>query len=120
MDIKAKTRKTWTFSFEKWKEILNPILRGKYNYFLIPHKVMMELRPLFKARGRYMHGIPVIRFNELDGAAVWYDRVKLETKAFVDEDTNAAVYNGYARWSAGFNNWRGMLMGGVTGGTSLT
>ena len=66
-DIKAKTRKTWTFSFEKWKEILNPILRGKYNYFLIPHKVMMELRPLFKARGRYMHGIPVIRFNELDG-----------------------------------------------------
>lgn len=67
MDIKAKTRKTWTFSFEKWKEILNPILRGKYNYFLIPHKVMMELRPLFKARGRYMHGIPVIRFNELDG-----------------------------------------------------
>ena len=67
MDIKAKTRKTWTFSFEKWKEILNPILRGKYNYFLIPHKVMMELRPLFEARGRHMHGIPVIRFNELDG-----------------------------------------------------
>ena len=54
------------------------------------------------------------------GAAVWYDRVKLETEAFVDRDTNAAVYNGYARWSAGFNNWRGMIMGGVTGGTALT
>ncbi len=58
-------------------------------------------------------------FNDLDGTAVWYDRVKLEVKAYVDNDTDAGVYDGYARWGAGFNNWRGMVMGGVTGGTAL-
>lgn len=59
-------------------------------------------------------------FNDLDGTAVWFDRIPLAVKAYVDEDTDAAVYKGRARWSAGFNNWRGMIMGGVTGGTALT
>lgn len=59
------------------------------------------------------------RFNDLDGTAVWFDRVKLEVSADTDRDTNAAVYDGYARYGAGFNNWRGMAIGGVTGGTAL-
>lgn len=58
-------------------------------------------------------------FNDLDGTAVWFDRVKLSTEAYKDEETDAAVYKGRARWSAGFNNWRGMLMGGATGGSVL-
>ena len=59
------------------------------------------------------------RFNDLDGTAVWFDRVKLEVNADTDRDTNAAVYDGYARYGAGFNNWRGMAIGGVTGGSAL-
>lgn len=66
-DIKAKTCKTCTFSFEKWKEILNPILRGKFNYFLIPFEVRIELESLFKERDRRLHGIPILDSNNLDG-----------------------------------------------------
>ena len=66
-DIKAKTSKTCTFSFEKWKEILNPILRGKFNYFLIPYEVRKELEPLFKERGRRLYGVPILNADGLDG-----------------------------------------------------
>lgn len=58
-------------------------------------------------------------FNKTNGTAIWYDRVPLEVKAFVDNENDSARYNGYARWSAGFNNWRGIAIGGVTGGTTL-
>lgn len=65
-DIKAKTCKTCTFSFEKWKEILNPILRGKFNYFLIPFEVKKELKPLLEDKGRVMHGVPTVDAYHLD------------------------------------------------------
>lgn len=66
-DIKAKTKKSWTYSFEKWKEILNPILRGKFNYLLIPFEVKKELEPILKEMGRTMHGIPALKASALDG-----------------------------------------------------
>ncbi len=66
-DIKAKTKKSWTYSFEKWKEILNPILRGKFNYFLIPFEVRKELEPILKKMGRNMYGIPTLKTSALDG-----------------------------------------------------
>ena len=66
-DIKAKTKKSWTYSFEKWKEILNPILRGKFNYFLIPFEVKKELEPILKEMGRTMYGIPALKTDVLDG-----------------------------------------------------
>ena len=66
-DIKAKTKKSWTYSFEKWKEILNPILRGKFNYFLIPFEVKKELEPILKEMGRTMYGIPALKAGVLDG-----------------------------------------------------
>lgn len=66
-DIKAKTKKSWTYSFEKWKEILNPILRGKFNYFLIPFEVKKELEPILKEMGRTMYGIPTLKTGTLDG-----------------------------------------------------
>ena len=96
----ATANNGFNFQFGRWNVIINPYwtVSGTEKPFILMDS----------------------RFNEMDGAAVWYDRVKLETEAFVDRDTNAAVYNGYARWSAGFNNWRGMVMGGVTGGTALT
>ena len=58
-------------------------------------------------------------FNKTDGTAIWFDRTDLKVKAFVDNANDAAVYQGRARFSAGFNNWRGMLMGGVSTGTEL-
>lgn len=66
-DIKSKIKKRYTYSFEKWVEILNPILRGKYNYYLIPFQVAKEMKILLEERGRCMHGIPVLNTKVLDG-----------------------------------------------------
>ena len=50
-DIKTKIKKSYTYSNEKWIEILNPIFRGKFEYFLIPYKTKHELEPLLKNMG---------------------------------------------------------------------
>ena len=45
-DLKALTRKTFSKSFEQWRKELNPVLRGKFNYFQICNRackaVMIE------------------------------------------------------------------------------
>lgn len=66
-DIKSRTKKSCTYSFEKWTEILNPVLRGKFNYFLIPFEAGEEIRLLLEERNRRMYGIPVLNANGLDG-----------------------------------------------------
>ncbi|XJZ28999.1 group II intron reverse transcriptase/maturase [Bacillota bacterium Lsc_1132] len=38
--IKAKTRKTLTLSKDKWVEEVNPVIRGKVNYFLTIHEAI--------------------------------------------------------------------------------
>jgi len=38
--IKKATRKTLTLSQEAWVDKLNPIIRGKVNYYTIPHKAI--------------------------------------------------------------------------------
>lgn len=40
--IKAKTKKTFTYSKEKWINMVNPIIRGKVNYFLTIHEAIKE------------------------------------------------------------------------------
>lgn len=60
------------------------------------------------------------RANETYDGAIWIDRVPLEVKSSIDEDTDANVWRGYARFGAGFNDWRPFAIGGVNGGTQLT
>lgn len=60
------------------------------------------------------------KYNKEVGTNVWFDRVTLEVRSSIDENTDANVWRGYARFSAGFNDWRGMYAGGVTGGTTLS
>ena len=59
-------------------------------------------------------------YNKQVGTNVWFDRVNLEVRSTLDENTDANVWRGYARFVAGFNDWRGMYAGGVTGGTTLS
>lgn len=59
------------------------------------------------------------QYSEDCGGAVWYDRVKLEVKSSIDENTDANVWRGYARFSAGFADWRFALAGGVATGGNL-
>lgn len=58
-------------------------------------------------------------YNEENGGAVWLDRIKLEVKSYIDENTDNNVWKGRARFVAGFNDWRAFAVGGVTGGSTL-
>lgn len=58
-------------------------------------------------------------YNEDKCGAFWRDRVKLEVDSYIDKDTNANVWDGYARFTAGFNDWRFAAVGGIPGGTQL-
>ena len=59
------------------------------------------------------------RYNDEYGGAVWLDRTALEIKSRIDDGNDANVWSGYARFIAGFNDWRFAAVGGVTGGTQL-
>jgi phage major head subunit gpT-like protein len=50
----------------------------------------------------------------------FYNRVELDVKGEVETKSRNAVYNGYARWSAGFFNWRHVCMIGSTNAAATT
>ena len=60
------------------------------------------------------------RYNKTYDAIIWQDRVNLEVKSSVDENTDANVWRGYARFTAGFNDWRAIACAGVSGATDLS
>jgi hypothetical protein len=55
--------------------------------------------------------------NGIYGGANWLDREKLTVRSTLDENTDANVWRGRARFVAGFNDWRPLAVFGVTGGT---
>ncbi len=59
------------------------------------------------------------KYNEDYGGAVWLDRTALEVRSRIDEGNDANVWQGYARFIAGFNDWRFAAAGGITGGSAL-
>ncbi len=60
------------------------------------------------------------RYNEEYGSLIWLDRVPLDVRSTVDENTDANVWRGYARFTAGFHDWRGVACAGVAGATDLS
>lgn len=60
------------------------------------------------------------RYNREYGGAVWLDRAKLEVRSSLDENTDANVWRGRARFIAGFHDWRFAAVGGITGATTLS
>lgn len=66
-DIKSKTGKTLSKSFEMWAAELNPILRGKYNYFLISATACLAVQEELAKRGRPFHGCFFYKYDRLDG-----------------------------------------------------
>lgn len=53
-------------------------------------------------------------------AGVFYDRVALDVSNEVLNKSRNLEWSGYARWSAGFNNWAAYIMGGASAGTTLS
>lgn len=58
-------------------------------------------------------------YNEEYGGAIFTDRTPLDIRSSLDENTDANVWRGYARFTAGFNDWRAFACGGVSTGTDL-
>ena len=58
-------------------------------------------------------------YNKDVGGAIFQDRTPLDVTSYIDQNTHANVWTGYARFAAGFNDWRFACVGGVTGGTAL-
>lgn len=59
-------------------------------------------------------------YNEEFSGAEWFDRSPLTVKSYIDENTDANVWKGRARFTAGFFDFRAFAVGGVAGGTELT
>ena len=53
-------------------------------------------------------------------AAVFYDRVALDVSNEVLNKSRNLEWSGYARWSAGFYDWRSVILGGAQAGTTLS
>lgn len=53
-------------------------------------------------------------------AGVFFDRVALDVSNEVLNKSRNLEWSGYARWSAGFNNWAAYIMGGAQSGTTLS
>lgn len=53
-------------------------------------------------------------------AGVFYDRVALDVANEVDINSRNLKWSGYARWSAGFYDWRAFILGGAQSGTTLS
>ena len=66
-DLKAHTCKSYSKSFEQWTSELNPILRGKYNYFLIATRACLEVEKVLTERGTKFHGFAYQNYGRLDG-----------------------------------------------------
>ena len=58
------------------------------------------------------------RYNKDYGSAVWLDRVKLEVKSEIAAN-DANEWKGYARFVAGFNDWRSFLVCGINGASTI-
>lgn len=52
--------------------------------------------------------------------AIWLDREPLSVKSDIDEDNDANIWRGRARFTAGFADWRPMAVFGVASGTDVT
>lgn len=97
----ATSNNGFNYQFGRWNVIVWPYL----NQFLGTDKAPWVLMDS--------------KYNELNGGAIWLDRTQLEVKSIIDEKNDANVWQGYARFIAGFNDWRFAAVGGVTGGTQL-
>lgn len=59
------------------------------------------------------------QYSERYAGAVWTDRIQLEVRSAVDENTDANVWRGRSRFNAGFVDWRFAAAGGVATGDQL-
>lgn len=58
--------------------------------------------------------------NKAARGSMFYDRIPLDVQNQVEIHSRNLEWNGYGRMSAGFNDWRHLIMGGASEGTTLS
>ena len=64
--VKSMTKKTYSKSFEQWAAELNPVIRGKFGYFLAANRAVRTIWQECRSRGMEFHGRAKRAYNELD------------------------------------------------------
>ena len=73
----------------------------------------------FLASGTYPWLLFDSKYNQTYRTLVWLDRVDLKVSSKIDDNTDANVWRGRARFTAGFHDWHGIAVAGVSGATAL-
>lgn len=60
------------------------------------------------------------KFIELNDGSIFQDRVPLDVKSVIDNNNDNNVWQGRARFGAGFADWRFVAVGNMSTGTDLT
>lgn len=90
----------FNYQYGRWNVLVNPYL----------NPLIGDDSPFFLEDTRY---------NDSHYGLVFMDRVKLSVHSAIDENNDNNVIRGRSRFVCGANDWRGIAVGGVTGGTSL-
>ena len=103
--------------------IRSDLIVGSNNNDVNTQKGLWELvvDPLWQAApGTAPYIIMSDEANKAYNGTVFYDRTALDIQNQVDIHSRNLEYNGYGRMSCGFNNWRHVILGGASQGTTLT
>lgn len=93
----------WNFQVGLWNVLvwnyLPPTMSGKPYFFMADSQFLQD----------YM-------------CLPWIDRVPLAVRSYINNNTDANIFSGRARFGAGFNNWRGIALcgEGFSEGTALS
>lgn len=100
----ATANNAFNYQYGRWNVIVDPYLTRMLT------KLKVNEKPWFLLDSKFL--------EEQDGA-VFIDRKKLTVKSFIDNNNDNNVWSGNARFTGGFVDWRFVLAGGVSGGSSL-
>lgn len=94
----------FNYQFGRWNIIVDPYLT------LALQKAGVTDKPFFLIDSKFI---------QENNGPIFQDRVKLDINSNIDPNNHNNVWDGYARFGAGFADWRFIAAGGVTGGTSI-
>ena len=97
----ATANNAWNYQYGRWNIIVWPYLNA------------------FVASGTAPWILLDSKYNDTYGGAPWIDRKPLTVKSSIDENTDANVWRGRARYNATFNDWRFAAIAGISGASSL-
>lgn len=95
----STSNNAFNYQFGRWNVITSPYLNG------LPSGAWM---------------LADSRYNDNYNGLIWLDRIPLTISSYVDENTDNNVWKGRSRFVAGCNDWRGIAVAGITGGTTLS